>query len=202
MTVILAAPSPDRLPAYVAELERGWSPNTVFPEQGAREELAQIAADASAFLAGIDDPRGLGPPVPQPDGTTIPRLPSFRRWIVADEELVGGIGIRWQPGTDALPPHVLGHIGFSIIPRFRGRGHARRGLELMLEAAWELGLCSVELTAHADNAASLAVLEACGGVLEAHFTTPQAWGARPAVRYRIRRPDPAATGQGAAAGMQ
>lgn len=188
MSVVLAKPSLDRLPAYVAELERGWSPNTVFPAEGAREELAQIAADAAGFLALIDDPAALGPPVPQPDGSTIPRLPSFRRWVLAGEQLVGGIGIRWQPGTDDLPPLVLGHIGFSTIPRFQGRGYARAALQLMLVEAWQLGLTSVELTAHADNAASVAVLESCGGQLEAHFTTPPAWGARAAVRYRITKP--------------
>ncbi len=194
MPVTLAKPTLDRLADYVAELEQGWSPNTVFPEDGAREELAQIAADPAAFLAGIDDPQALGPPVPQPDGSVIPRLPSFRRWVLADEVLVGGIGIRWQPGTDALPPHVLGHIGFSIIPRFQGRGYARRALELMLDHAWALGLGSVELTAHADNAASQAILVACQGQLQERFTTPVAWGARPAVRYRITRPDHRAAG--------
>jgi hypothetical protein len=44
-----------------------------------------------------------------PDGSQVPRLPSYRRWLW-DGELCGSIGFRWQVGTSALPPHVLGHI--------------------------------------------------------------------------------------------
>ena len=40
ISVARAKPSPGRLPAFLAALERGWSPNNVFPVKGAKEELA------------------------------------------------------------------------------------------------------------------------------------------------------------------
>ena len=73
-------PTLERLPAYVAALERGWSPDTLRTE-AAQEELEQIAADPAAFVAGHVDREGAGPPVTLPDGTKAARLPGFRRWI-------------------------------------------------------------------------------------------------------------------------
>src|SRR5262245_61283902 len=42
-------------------------------------------------------------------------LPGFSRWMW-DGECCGSIGFRWQPGTDVLPPHYLGHIGYAVVP--------------------------------------------------------------------------------------
>jgi len=33
-----------------------------------------------------------------------------------DGEFCGQIAFRWQPGTEALPPHCLGHVGYSVVP--------------------------------------------------------------------------------------
>ena len=66
-----------------------------------------------------------------PDGSAVPKLPSRTGWMW-DGEFCGSIGLRWQPGTDALPSHVLGHIGFAVVPWKRGHGYAARALALML----------------------------------------------------------------------
>jgi len=54
----------------------------------------------------------------------------------------GAIGFRWQGGTAELPPSVLGHIGFSIVPWKRGNGYAKQALNLMLgegrRRAWNM----------------------------------------------------------------
>jgi len=42
-----------------------------------------------------------------------------------DDEFAGSIGFRWQPGTSALPPHCLGHIGYAVVPWKQGRGQRR-----------------------------------------------------------------------------
>jgi predicted acetyltransferase len=91
------------------------------------------------------DREAAGPPVTLPDGTAAARLPGFRRWIW-DGDFAGVIGLRWQPGTEALPQYVLGHIGFSVVPWKRRRGYATRALALLLDDARREGLQYVELT--------------------------------------------------------
>ena len=184
--VILVWPTREHLPSYVAALERDWSPDTLRPE-AAREELEQIAADPEAFVAAQIDREGAGPPVTLPDGTKMKRLPGYRRWIW-DGEFCGVIGLRWQPGTEALPAHVLGHIGFSVVPWKRKRGYATRALALILEDAAREGLRYVELTTKLENVASQRVIEANRGRLIERFTTPGEYGERAALRFRIDLP--------------
>ena len=184
--VILVWPTLEHLPSYVAALERDWSPDTLRPE-AAREELEQIAADPAAFVAAQVDREGAGPPVTLPDGTKMKRLPGYRRWIW-DGEFCGVIGLRWQPGTEALPAHVLGHIGFSVVPWKRKRGYATRALALILEDAAREGLRYVELTTKLENVASQRVIEANRGRLIEQFTTPGEYGERAALRFRIDLP--------------
>jgi len=97
------------------------------------------------------------------------------------------INVRWQPGTPALPPHVLGHIGYSVIPWNRGRGYATSALrELLLELP-VLGLPYVELTTDVDNIAAQKVITTNGGVLVERFTKPAAYGTNsPALRWHIQ----------------
>ena len=180
----LVHPSTEHLSSYVAALERGWSPDNVRGAAAAREELAEIAADPAAFLAGLDDRKAAGPPIPMPDGTFVKRLPGFHRWMW-DGEFVGTIGFRWQPGTTDLPPTCLGHIGYAVVPWKRRRGYATRALQLMLPEVRFSGLAFVEITTDVDNVASQRVVEANGGVLHERFTKPAAFGGTPGLRYRI-----------------
>lgn len=180
----LVRPSTEHLSSYVAALERGWSPDNVRGAAAAREELAEIAADPAAFLAGLDDREAAGPPIPMPDGTFVKRLPGFHRWMW-DGEFVGTIGFRWQPGTTDLPPTCLGHIGYSVVPWKRRLGHATRALRLMLPEVRFSGLAFVEITTDVDNVGSQRVVEANGGVLHERFTKPAALGGTPGLRYRI-----------------
>ena len=189
----LVRPTPIHLPDYVAALRRGWSADNVRGAEAAQEELARIEADADAFLASMEDREAKGPPVTLPDGSVVNRIPGFRRWIWDDEcgdgddgeAFAGSIGFRWQPGTTALPPHCLGHIGYAVVPWKQGRGHATRALALLLPEARAVGLPFVEITTDPDNFASQRVIEANGGVLVEHFTKPPQFGSKPGLRYRI-----------------
>ena len=105
----LVRPARLHLASYVAALERGWSPDNT-DTVAAAEELERLRADEASFLAGMEDREASGPPVKMPDGSFVPRLPGIRRWLW-DGEFAGSIGFRWQPGTTALPPYCLGHIG-------------------------------------------------------------------------------------------
>jgi predicted acetyltransferase len=179
----LVWPAKAYLASYADALERGWSPDTMRPES-AREELIRIREDEALFLDQQVDHEGRGPRVTLPDGSTVPRLPGYRRWMW-DGEFCGVIGFRWQPGTTELPPHVLGHIGFSVVPWKRRRGYATRALALLLPDVAREGLEYVELTTDANNVGSQLAILANGGQLVEEFTKPAAYGGAPGLRYRI-----------------
>jgi predicted acetyltransferase len=185
--VHLVWPAREYLPGYVDALQRGWSPDNLRREVG-REQLARIGQDADGFLASLVDREAAGPPILLPDGTTVPRLPGFVRWIW-DGEFCGSIGFRWQPGTEALPPHCLGHIGYTVVPWKRGRGYATRALTEMLEEARAEGLRYVEITTEPGNLASQRVILANGGRLVQEFVSVPALGARRHRRYRVQLVD-------------
>ncbi len=148
-----------------------------------REQLAAIDEDPARFAASLDDPQGRQPPFKLPDGSFVQRLPSIRRWIW-DGEMAGSIGFRWQKGTAELPAHVLGHIGFAIVPWKSGRGYATEALRLMLGEARAIGLPYVELTADPDNWPSQKVILNNGGRLVERFAKHAAYGGE-SLRYRI-----------------
>ena len=171
------------LPSYRAALERGWSPDNERAEAG-QEELARIAQDPLAFVRSLVDPHARGGPVKLPDGSLVPRLPGYRRWLW-DGEFCGLINLRWQPGTHALPPHCLGHIGYAVVPWKQRRGYATAALRQFLPSAKEEGLSYVEITTDPQNLASQRVIEANGGVLYERFIKPPQFGSTPGLRYRI-----------------
>jgi predicted acetyltransferase len=180
----LVWPSPEYLPGHIDALQRGWSPDNTRGEEAAKEALEKIAADPDAYLASLVDKEGAGDPVLLPDGTTVPRLPGYHRWLW-DGEFCGVVGFRWQRGTEALPPHCLGHVGYAVVPWKRGRGYATRALRDLLPEAKAEGLRYVELTTNVDNVASRRVIEANGGVLVEEFLKPAEYGSAMAARYRI-----------------
>jgi len=180
---LLVKPSIAELPSYVAALEQGWSPDNM-RQAVAGEHLHKITADALGFLASLDAPDARGEPFQLPDGSRVPRLPGITRWIW-DGEFCGSIGLRWQPGTSALPPHVLGHIGYHVVPWKQRRGYATQALALLLPEARSQGLAHVELTTDPANLASQRVILACGGRLVEHFRKPAAFGGAEGLRFRI-----------------
>ena len=187
----LRRPGADELPSYVDALERGWSANTMDDDAG-RRELAVIRADPDGFLASLDDRDGSGLPITLPDGSVVPRIPGFHRWMW-DGEFCGRIGFRCVPGTEELPPHVLGHIGYAVVPWKRRRGHATEALRLLLDEIAGEGLRWVDITTDSDNVASQRVIRANGGELVERFTYVPAYGGGTGLRYSITLPPPTVT---------
>lgn len=180
----LVWPSAEFLPGYVAALEQGWSPVTVGGAVAVRQELERIARDPAEFLALQVDREARGPRIRRPDGTTVPRLPGYRRWLW-DGEFCGVISLRWQPGTSELPPYAPGHVGIAVVPWKQRRGYGKRALALLLPDARREGLTYVETTTDVTNEASRRMIEANGGVLVERFQ-PDPQGRQPEqLRYRI-----------------
>jgi predicted acetyltransferase len=180
----LVWPARKYLSSYVDALQRGWSPDNMRQEAGT-EELARIAADADGFLSSLVDRDARGAPVTLPDGSVVRRLPGYSRWMW-DGDFCGRINFRWQPGTEALPPYCLGHIGYAVVPWKQRNGYATRALREVLEEAKEQGLRYVEITTDPDNVPSQRVIERNGGVLFEEFVAPAALGGTPKLRYRVQ----------------
>jgi predicted acetyltransferase len=93
--------------------------------------------------------------------------------------------LRWQPGTEDLPPTCSGHIGYAVVPWRRGEGLASAGLIAMLPQASAVGLRHVDLTSDPDNPASIRVIEKAGGVFINRFRSLPALGGHDVLLYRI-----------------
>jgi len=184
VSVELVKPTLVHLPQYAAALKRGWSPDNLRGAIAARAQLRAIGRDAEAFVAGLDDPQALAGQITLPDCSTAERLPGFHRWLW-DGAFCGTIGFRWRPGTPELPPHVLGHIGYAVVPWKQGLGYATRALGLLLPAPRAIGLAYVELTTDPDNLASQRVILANGGRLVGRFSKPASFGGADGLRFRI-----------------
>ena len=113
----LVWPAAEYLASYEQALRRGWSPDNLRPEV-ALDEITRIGEDADSFLASLVDREARGPAVVLPDGSTVPLLPGYRRWMW-DGEFCGSIGFRWQRGTSALRPPAW---ATSAIPSSPGSG--------------------------------------------------------------------------------
>lgn len=180
----LVTPALEYLPSYTEALERGWSPDTIGLLETTRRELREIAEDTAKFVALMDDRDAQGSDIVLPDGSSVKRLPGFRRWMW-DGAFCGSIGLRWQPGTSELPPHVLGHIGYSVVPWKQKRGYATQALADILKEAKEIGLKHVYITTDLKNAASQKVILANGGLCLGEYQKVAAYGGGVGLQYRI-----------------
>jgi predicted acetyltransferase len=175
----LEVPRLELLASYAAALRTGWLPNT--GRDVSAEQLARVAQDAGAFVASMMWTPGST--ITLEDGRVVERLPGETRWMW-DGAFCGSINFRHLAGTEDLPPHVSGHVGYAVVPWKRRRGYASQALRGMLPLAAAVGLSRVMVTCDDDNLASRRVIEACGGVsLGGPLVSEDT--ARPKLRYWI-----------------
>lgn len=152
-----------RLAATWAETLREFGDG--YPHGSGVDPDAPPALDRAGCAAYVADKlRYADPLVGPPPG----RVACTYFWVLEDGagpgRMVGFLAVR-----HALNDFLLeqgGHIGYSVRPSARGRGHASRALGLGLDHAAALGLDRVLLTCEADNVASQRTIERAGGVYE------------------------------------
>jgi predicted acetyltransferase len=83
---------------------------------------------------------------------------------VVNDELVGRASIRHE--LNVYLALAGGHIGYCVLPPFRGRGFATEILRQSVIIARSKGIDRVLLTCDLDNSASARVIEKCDGVFE------------------------------------
>ena len=91
------------------------------------------------------------------------KVPYTTFWLYDDDVPVGFGSVRHFL-TEALSK-IGGHIGYGIVPQFRGKGYGKEILRLLLEQAQEIGIEKALVTIRLDNDASKAVALANGGVI-------------------------------------
>ncbi|MBS0225811.1 MAG: GNAT family N-acetyltransferase [Proteobacteria bacterium] len=92
-------------------------------------------------------------------------VPSTFLFAFVDGRIVGRASIRHS--LDHPLGLMTGHIGYAVLPEFRGRGHATDILRLALRHAHaQLGIPHVLVTCDPGNLASIRVIEKNDGVFE------------------------------------
>ena len=91
-------------------------------------------------------------------------VPCTYLWIVDGDTFLGSLAIRHELNDFLF--NRGGHIGYSVRPSARRRGHAAAALANALPIARELGIARILLTCDEDNAGSRATIEKNGGVYE------------------------------------
>ncbi|MDQ0767567.1 putative acetyltransferase [Pseudarthrobacter defluvii] len=91
-------------------------------------------------------------------------VPCTYLWMVDGGTFVGSLAIRHELNDYLL--NEGGHIGYSVRPSARRRGHAAKALAGALPVARSLGIERVLLTCDDDNAGSRATIEKNGGQYE------------------------------------
>ena len=91
-------------------------------------------------------------------------VPCTYLWIVDGDTFLGSLAIRHELNDFLF--NQGGHIGYSVRPSARRRGHAAAALANALPIARELGIARILLTCDEDNAGSRATIEKNGGIYE------------------------------------
>jgi predicted acetyltransferase len=154
----LITPCLDYLASYLEALREGHSDTT---DPHLQVPLAVIEAAPDTHIAALSKRETI---IRLPDGTDLGSVPYAHLWLVAGDELIGRVSIRY-----ALNQRLIrfgGHIGYGIRPSRRRQGCGRQALVLAKANVRAQGLSRVLLTCADSNLGSARIIESCGGALE------------------------------------
>lgn len=180
----LVRPTLEHVASFLAARDRGFSFDMNTDPEAVARYTEQIRSDPAGFIATVEDLNPTGRMVTLPDGSQVPRLPQYTRWMW-DGEFAGVITFRWQPGTTDLPPTCHGHIGYAVVEWKRRLGYATQALHDVLDLPRREGLAFVDVTTTPDNLGSQAVILGNGGEWVDDYVMPESQGAKTLKRYRI-----------------
>lgn len=92
-------------------------------------------------------------------------VPQTNYWITDDAGFVVGL-VRMRTQINASLLNYGGHVGYYVAPAYRGQGYGSGALRLALDKLQAKGVKRALVTVESHNAASLAMVRACGGVRE------------------------------------
>ena len=112
-------------------------------------------SDVPAFISTLNR-RALGQDIPEG------WVPESTFWIVEGGQVVGELELRHR--LNERLREVGGNIGYLTHPDHRNKGVAAFALRAGLKMLREMGVKEALVTCRDDNAASIRVIEKCGGV--------------------------------------
>jgi len=160
---------------------------TVQDEAVARTAQMELARDGFSFLLEVSEGQGWAQYVQRLDqvsrGAGLGPGQVQATCLVAevDGQIIGRTSIRHE--LNAYLATVGGHIGFGVRPQFRRRGYATEILRQSLRLSHRLGIDPALVTCDDDNRGSAAVIERCGGIVDAVVPDPD--GGAPRRRYWV-----------------
>lgn len=110
-------------------------------------------------------------------------VPSTTLFLIDEGRILGVVNVRHR-----LNEHLMregGHVGYSVRPTCRNRGHGKRLLRGAMDQAGVLGIDRLLVTCDAGNAPSRHVIETCGGVLENSVSCEGAAGEEDEPKHRF-----------------
>ncbi|MGP9783603.1 GNAT family N-acetyltransferase [Glutamicibacter sp. AOP12-B1-11] len=100
-----------------------------------------------------------------------------------DGQLVGRVSVRYE--LNDFLSEVGGHLGYGVVPKFRGQGIATQLCRFALAELGSHGVDSALVTCDKQNAASRATIIACGGQIDQNRPSVEENGGNTKLRYWI-----------------
>lgn len=132
---------------YIDEL--GEEERYPFPLDFEHSDFPAMLAKIADFATGRNLPEGY--------------VPSTTYWLIIDGVLAGVSNLRHF--LNAGLQEAGGHIGLGIRPSYRGQLWGAYLMQQTIARARQRGIEDVHIHCYADNAASSATIQRCGGVL-------------------------------------
>lgn len=167
--------------SYIEALKDGFYLGSQSPMSD--ETIVAIENDFEGYLAKkVLKPYDSTPKL-RDDGNYYSNAPQISYWLIDDGKFIGAFNLRTE--LNAFLMYVGGNVGYGIAPKYRRKGYATKGLELLISKARDLGMTKLLIAAREDNIGSWKTIEKNGGVLENIITLPWETDGQKHKRYWI-----------------